>query len=74
MVYICVLVRVVPGQVLKVVEVLKGVPGVEEVFPVFGRYDVAVIATAPDLESARNLSRTINAMENVRSTETLIES
>ncbi len=71
---VCILVRAEPGQVKKVLDAARGIAGVEEAWPCFGRYDIIVLASPRDYESARELSRMINALRGVKSTETLVES
>lgn len=74
MVNVCILIRTQPGQVKKVLGAVKKMKGVEEAFAVFGRYDVAVFASPADLEEARAISRKVNALGGVKSSETLVES
>jgi len=47
----CVLVRALPGKVLKVLEGVRAVKGVVRAFPVYGRYDIVVFVEAADYDS-----------------------
>jgi len=71
--YACVLIRAVRGRVAKVLEGVKGIKGVARAFPVYGRYDIVAFAEAPDFGSVKGISREINAVEGVKSTETAVE-
>jgi len=70
---VCVLIRVKPGKLKKVLGQLRGLKGVKEVLTTFGRYDVVIFASVKDYDQAKSITRDINAIKEVKSTETLIE-
>ena len=72
-VYACVLVRAIPGNVLKVLEVAKGVKGVVKAYPVYGRYDIVAFVEAPDFDSVIKMVEKVIAVKGIKSTETAIE-
>jgi DNA-binding Lrp family transcriptional regulator len=47
--------------------------GVRKAFVVYGRFDMIAFAATDDYPEIRRLTGTINAIEGVRSTETLVE-
>lgn len=69
----CVLVRALPGKVMKVLENVRAVKGVVRTFLVYGRYDIVVFVEAVDYDSVKRISGEINALKGVKSTETAIE-
>ena len=71
--YACILIRAVDGRVAKVLESVKGIKGVVKAFSVYGRYDIVAFAEAPDFDSVAGISREINAVKGVKSTETAVE-
>ena len=71
--YACILIRAIPGKVVKVLEDVKGVKGVVKAFPVYGRYDIVAFAEAPDYNSVSKVPSEINAIKGIKSTETAIE-
>jgi len=72
--YACILIRAMRGRVAKVLESVKGIKGVAKAFLVYGRYDIVAFAEAPNFDSVTGISRGINAVEGVKSTETAVES
>jgi len=71
--YACILIRAMPGKVVKVLGDVKGVKGVVKAFPVYGRYDIVAFVEAPDFNSVSKISGEINAIKGIKSTETAIE-
>jgi len=69
----CVLIRGMPGKVAESLKDVKKIKGVVKAFPVFGRYDIVAFAQAPDFNSVLKISKQINAIKGVRSTESAIE-
>lgn len=47
--------------------------GVRKGYVAYGRFDLVIFARVPDYEAIRKLSVSINNMDGVRSSETLIE-
>jgi len=71
--YACILVRAMPGKVVKVLDEVKKVKGVANAFPVYGRYDIVAFVDGPDFNSVSKTSGEINAIKGIKSTETAIE-
>lgn len=71
--YACILIRAMPGKVVKVLEDVKGAKGVVKAFTVYGRYDIVAFVEAPDYDSVSKVSGEINTIKGVKSTETAIE-
>ncbi len=69
----CILVRTMPGMVIKILEDVKKIKGVVKAFPVYGRYDIVVFVEASDYNSIIKISAEINALKGIKSTETAIE-
>lgn len=51
----------------------KGIEGVLDAYPVFGRFDMVVLLEAKDFTSLMRTVVRVSALTGVRSTETLIE-
>jgi len=73
MVNACILIKVVPLRLVKVLEELKDVKGVVKVYPTYGRFDVVCLVEGASNEDIAEISAVINQLDGVRSTETLIE-
>jgi len=69
----CILIRAMPGTVIKVLGMIKGMKGVTNAFAVYGRYDIVVFTEALDFKSVSDISGQINAIKGVKSTETAVE-
>ncbi|MEM2739501.1 MAG: Lrp/AsnC ligand binding domain-containing protein [Candidatus Bathyarchaeia archaeon] len=73
MVKACILMKVVPVRLAKVLDALKDMRGVVKCYPVYGRFDVVCFIEAESNEKVASISAEINRIDGVRSTETLIE-
>lgn len=69
----CILIRVLPGKLSTVLNALKGLPEIKRAYFVFGRYDIVAFAEALTYEALSTLTTKANAVEGVKSTESLIE-
>lgn len=69
----CVLIRTEHGRFEDVVRTISQLKGVRKVFPVLGRYDVAVDLEAPDFEGLGSTVLRMGRMSGVIFTETLVE-
>jgi DNA-binding Lrp family transcriptional regulator len=69
----CILIRVLPGKAAAALEAVKKLPEVKSAHLVLGRYDIVAFAEAPTFEAVSSLSSKINAIKELKSTETLIE-
>ena len=69
----CVLIRLEAGKARETLERVRGVEGVKEVFPVFGRFDAVAFIEGKDYEEVTSITDRINSLEGVRNTETLVE-
>lgn len=61
------------GGALVIASEAKKISGVEDAYPVFGRYDVVVFIEAQDYQALREVAAKVVRIEGVRSTETLPE-
>jgi uncharacterized protein with GYD domain len=61
------------GGALLITQEAKKVSGVEEVYLVFGRYDVAAFIDVADFQRVKETAVKVGQLEGVRSTETLPE-
>ncbi len=73
MVHQLVLVRAKPANQDKFVAAAKKIKGVTDAYPVFGRFDVAVLAEGKTQEELRRVTREILAIGGIKSTETMLE-
>lgn len=69
----CVLIKTTPLQTESVLQKTLRLRGVRKAFVVYGRFDMIAFAETDDYPEIRKLTGTINAIEGVRSTETLVE-
>jgi len=69
----CILIRVLQGKAAAALEAVKKFPEVKSAYFVLGRYDIVAFAEAPTYEAASSLSSKINAIKELKSTETLTE-
>lgn len=69
----CTLIKTKPTLTDEVLEKTRKLSDVRKAFVAYGRYDLVAFATCDDYSEIRKLSSAINAIEGVRSTETLVE-
>jgi len=69
----CILIRVIPGKASEALEAVKKFPEVRTAYSVFGRYDIVAYVEAPTYEAITKITDSINAINVLKSTETLIE-
>ncbi|MEM4246435.1 MAG: Lrp/AsnC ligand binding domain-containing protein [Candidatus Bathyarchaeia archaeon] len=74
MVNACILVKTVPTRIEKVLKDVKRLKGSIKAYVVFGRWDIASFFEVADYHEIRSITSTINSIDGVRSTETLLES
>jgi len=73
MVQALVLARVIAGQAKKAIAAVKKIEGVKEASFVLGRWDMAILIEAPNHKAISAITAKINAIPNLRGSETLIE-
>lgn len=73
MVKACILMKVVPVRLTKVLDTLKSIGEVVKCYPVYGRFDIVCFIEAKSNEEIAEISAKINRIDGVRSTETLVE-
>lgn len=69
----CILIRALPGKTTVVLGAVKKFQEIKSAFMVFGRYDVVAFAEAPNYEDISALTAKVNAISEIKSTESLIE-
>ena len=69
----CILVKTTPTQTDGVLLVIRKLSGVRKAYVAYGRYDLVVFVKASDYGEIRKLTSSVNSIEGVRSTETLVE-
>ena len=70
-----ILIRLVPGLEADALTQIRGLPGVEDLTPVFGGWDAVVQAEAQTLPAlSRLVVRQIRGIHGVQATETLVAS
>lgn len=61
------------GCTAEIMEVLKKIPGVQEVYQLYGIYDIIIKIEAESMEELKEIvSLRVRGLENIRSTLTLI--
>ena len=73
MLWACVLIRTEHGRFEDVVGSIRQLKGVRRIFPVLGRYDVAVDVEASNLEKLGSTVLRMGRISGVVFTETLVE-
>ncbi len=69
-----VLIRAAARLQWDIVDRAKKMKGVVDAYPVFGRFDIAVLITGRDFKDIANVAIKVASIEGIRSTETLPES
>jgi len=69
----CALVKIVPTKAENILAAIRELPSVKKAFFCYGRFDLAALIEAEDYKEIRGISKKINSIEGVRSTETLVE-
>jgi len=69
----CILIRVMPGNSSEALKAVKKFPEVKKAYFVFGRFDLVAFVEAPSYEAISKITASINAVDVLKSTETLIE-
>ena len=69
----CALIKIVPTKAEAILEAIRKMPSVRKAFFCYGRFDVVAFIRAEDYKDIREISKKINSIEGVRSTETLVE-
>ncbi|RLG98493.1 hypothetical protein DRO28_02555 [Candidatus Bathyarchaeota archaeon] len=69
----CVLIKVVPTKAESILSKVKAIKGVRKAYFTYGRFDIAAFIEVEDYKSIREITEEINAIDGVRSTETLVE-
>jgi len=69
----CVLLKVVPTKAEAILDAVHKVKSVRKAYFTYGRFDIAVFVEVEDYKELREVTSRINAVEGVRSTETLAE-
>ncbi len=69
----CILIKTTPLQTDSVLQETRRLRGVRKAFVAYGRFDLIAFAETGDYPGIRKLTGAINALDGVRSTETLIE-
>jgi len=69
----CILIKTTPLQTDSVLQETRSLKGVRKAFVVYGRFDMIAFAETADYPGLKRLTGAINALEGVRSTETLVE-
>lgn len=55
------------------VEEAKGIEGVVDAYPVFGRFDAAVFLEGRDFSAVKGVAAKVAKLKGIKSTETLME-
>ena len=74
MVHQLVLVRAEPAKQAMFVAAVKKINGVTDAYPVFGRFDVAVLIEGKTPEELRRVTGGVLAIGGIKSTESMLES
>jgi len=69
----CILIKVVPTRVERVLDRVRRLGEARKVYPVYGRWDIVAFIEVPEYRRLKELTGDINRLEGVRSTETLAE-
>jgi len=69
----CVLLKIVPTRATAILSTISVIEGVRKAYLAYGRFDIVVFVEAEDYKTLREITSLINAIDGVRSTETLPE-
>jgi DNA-binding Lrp family transcriptional regulator len=63
----------VPTRATAILSTISVIEGVRKAYLAYGRFDIVVFVEAEDYKTLREITSLINAIDGVRSTETLPE-
>ena len=69
----CILIKAVPTKMDVILKALKEIPNVNKAYFTYGRFDIVAFFEVEDYKAVREVTSKVNALEGVRSTETLME-
>ena len=69
----CILLKIVPTHAIRVIEAVKEVAGVCKAYLAYGVFDLVVFVEVENYKQLREITTEINAIEGIKSTETLPE-
>jgi len=69
----CILIKAVPTKAATILKAVQGLEGVRKAYFAYGRFDIVAFLEVEDYRSLRKITGQINALEGIRSTETLAE-
>ncbi|WP_455364413.1 Lrp/AsnC ligand binding domain-containing protein [[Eubacterium] cellulosolvens] len=70
----CILIKTVPTKLDNTLKRVNQFEGVTKAYVVFGRWDIVSFFEVGDYHQIQSITSKINSIEDVRSTETLLES
>ena len=73
MTQVCIVIKTIPTKIEKTLQGVKEFKETLKAYGVFGRWDVAAFIEIEDYHDLKAITRKINSMKGVRSTETLVE-
>jgi hypothetical protein len=69
----CILLKVVRIKALSILSLVKRIRSVRKAYLTHGRFDITVFVEVKGYKELRDITSKINAIEGIRSTETLAE-
>ncbi|MCX8191173.1 MAG: Lrp/AsnC ligand binding domain-containing protein [Nitrososphaerales archaeon] len=69
----CILIKTVPTKIYNIVDEVKKIKEVKQCYMTYGRFDVVAFIEVSNYDDVRKVSTSINTLEGIRSTETLVE-
>jgi uncharacterized protein with GYD domain len=65
--------KVKPGRGAEALQAVKNILGVRKAYFVYGQYDIVTFVEAPNYEAMSRVTANITGIDDLQSTETLIE-
>lgn len=69
----CILLKIIPIKANAILSAIQAISGVRKAYFTYGRFDIAVFVDVSNYKELREVTTKINAIEGIRSTETLPE-
>jgi DNA-binding Lrp family transcriptional regulator len=69
----CILIKAVPPKVANILKQVKAIESVRKAYIAFGRWDIIAFLTISNYTQLKDITKKINSLDGVRSTETLVE-
>ena len=68
----CILIKTFPTKIVQVLDAVRHIKAIVKSYPVYGRYDVVAFIDDASLEIIHEVTREVNAIKGIKTTETIL--